>query len=306
MCNSKETMSKIKNMHQLVWLISTIKKSGGITLRELSHRWVEDDLADGSPLARSTFNRHRDEIFELFGLVMSCDESYRYYFDNPEAIDDHSIESWLLSTMTVNAALSDSAAIRSRIILEDVPAGEQFLPTIIDGLKLGRRLRMGYQKFGSEPSERVVEPCALKLSRRRWYLLAGTEGRFKVFSLDRMYSLVMTDEHFEQPEGFSAEAYFAEYFGVLTDGTPLEHVVLRAYGKMADYLRTLPLHHSQREIYTREPTPCVNFADFELDIRPTADFIGELLSYDQGIEVLEPEALRLKIREKLREMLNRY
>ena len=294
-------MGKIKNIHQLVWLISTIRKSGGITLRELSRKWVEDDLADGNPLARSTFNRHRDEIFEMFGLVMSCDESYRYYFKNAETIDDQSIESWLLSTMTVNAALSDSAAIRSRIMLEDVPAGEQFLPVIIDALKLGRRLRMGYRKFGSEPSERMVEPCALKLSRRRWYLLAGTEGRFKVFSLDRMYSLVMTDEHFEQPEDFSAEAYFSEYFGVLTDGTPKEHIVVRAYGKMASYLRTLPLHATQREVGGTEA-----YADFALDLRPTADFIGELLSFDQGIEVMEPQSLRLKIREKLRNILNKY
>lgn len=294
-------MSKIKNIRQLIWLISTIKRNKRITLKDLNDKWVEEKVADGNPLPRSSFNHYRDEIFDLFGLIMECDKLHRYYFQNPDAIDDHSIESWLLSTMTVNAALSDSASIRNQILLEKVPAGEQFLPTIIEAIKLGRSLNLGYQKFGAEPSVRKVEPYTLKLSRRRWYMLVRTQDQFKVFSLDRMFSLEMTDERFEKIKGFSPEAYFAEYFGVLTDGTPLAHIVIRAYGKMASYLRTLPLHDSQRELERTD-----EYTDYSLDLRPTADFIGELLSYDEGIEVLEPADLRLKIREKLRRMLNRY
>ena len=294
-------MSKIKNIRQLIWLISTIKRNKRITLKDLNDKWVEEKVADGNPLPRSSFNHYRDEIFDLFGLIMECDKLHRYYFQNPNAIDDHSIESWLLSTMTVNAALSDSASIRNQILLEKVPAGEQFLPTIIEAIKLGRSLNLGYQKFGAEPSVRKVEPYTLKLSRRRWYMLVRTQDQFKVFSLDRMFSLEMTDERFEKIKGFSPEEYFSEYFGVLTDGTPLAHIVIRAYGKMASYLRTLPLHDSQRELERTD-----EYTDYSLDLRPTADFIGELLSYDEGIEVLEPADLRLKIREKLRRMLNRY
>ena len=274
-------MSKIKNIRQLIWLISTIKRNKRITLKDLNDKWVEEKVADGNPLPRSSFNHYRDEIFDLFGLIMECDKLHRYYFQNPDAIDDHSIESWLLSTMTVNAALSDSASIRNQILLEKVPAGEQFLPTIIEAIKLGRSLNLGYQKFGAEPSVRKVEPYTLKLSRRRWYMLVRTQDQFKVFSLDRMFSLEMTDERFEKIKDFSPEAYFAEYFGVLTDGTPLAHIVIRAYGKMASYLRTLPLHDSQRELERTD-----EYTDYSLDLRPTADFIGELLSYDEGIEIL--------------------
>lgn len=294
-------MSKIKNIQQLIWLISTIKRNKRITLKTLNEKWVEEKVANGNPLPRSSFNHYRDEIFDLFGLIMECDNSYRYYFHNPEAIDDHSIESWLLSTMTVNAALSDSASIRSQILLEKVPAGEQFLSTIIEAIKLGRCLNLGYQKFGAEPSVRKVEPYTLKLSRRRWYMLVRTQDQFKVFSLDRMFSLEMTEERFEKIKDFSPEEYFAEYFGVLTDGTPLAHIVIRAYGKMASYLRTLPLHDSQKELESTD-----EYTDYSLDLRPTADFVGELLSYDEGIEVREPADLRLKIREKLQRMFNRY
>lgn len=40
-----------------------------------------------------------------------------------------------------------------------------------------------------------------------------------------------------------------------------------------NYLRTLPIHHSQKEVKT---TP--NYADFEFYLRPTFDFRQELLS----------------------------
>ena len=86
-------MSKIKNIRQLIWLISTIKRNKRITLKDLNDKWVEEKVADGNPLPRSSFNHYRDEIFDLFGLIMECDKLHRYYFQNPDAIDDHSIES---------------------------------------------------------------------------------------------------------------------------------------------------------------------------------------------------------------------
>ena len=294
-------MIRIKHIRQLVWLVSTIKNAQRITLRDLNGKWVDEEIADGNPLARTSFKRYRDEIFDLFGLVMECDNEHRYYFDNPHAIDDHSINSWLLSTMTVNAVLSESASIRDQIILGPVMAGERFLPTIVDALKRHRCLRLGHQKFGFEPSERTVEPYALRAWEGRWYLLVRTDGEFKKFSLDRIHSLVMTKEHFQRLKGFSADAYFSEYFGVLTDDTPMAHVVLRATGSTPNYLRTKPLHHSQRELEHTE-----TYTDFALDLRPTADFIGELLRHKKGIEVLEPADLRQKMRETLEEMLNIY
>ena len=294
-------MSNTQKINRCIWLISAIRKHERITLKELSRKWVEEKVSDGNALPRSSFNKYRDEIFDLFGLIIECDDQYRYYFANPQSVDDHSIESWLLSTMTVNTVLSESAMIKDRIALENIPEGELFLSAIIEAIKLSRRMRMGYRKFGFESNERMIEPYALKLWHRRWYLLARTEGVFKTFSLDRMLSLEMTEEHFEMIKDFSPEKYYGEYFGVLTDGTPMTHVVLRAYGRTADYLRTLPLHGSQQELGSTE-----EYTDFSLDIRPTADFVAELLSYNMGLKVLEPADLRLKICEELRRMLNRY
>ena len=293
-------MYQINTIRQCLWLITTIRQNGRITLKKLQEKWTADRMGD--VLHRSSFNRYRDKIFELFGLVMECDEKYQYYFVNPNELADHSIESWLLSTMTVSVELADSQTVKDRIVLENVPGGEQYLPVIIKAIRLNRRVHMRYQRFGCEVSEKTVDPYVLKLSGRRWYLLVFTGHHMATYSLDRMLSMEMTDETFVMPTDFSPEQFFSEYYDVLTDETtPLEHVVVRAYGKTAAYLRTLPLHHSQQVVGTTD-----DYTDFAFDIRPTPDFIGELLTYNRGLEVLNPPDFRLKIRKKLEEMLNRY
>ena len=121
------------------------------------------------------------------------------------------------------------------------------------------------------------------------------------YALDRMTKVELTDETFEMPADFSPQAYFSEYFGVMTDDTPMAHVVIRAHDWTPNYLRTLPLHHSQREIASTE-----HYADFSFDIRPTVDFLNELKKYGDGIEVLEPLELREKMRQMLHDALKRY
>ena len=88
---------------------------------------------------------------------------------------------------------------------------------------------------------------------------------------------------------------------MLTDDTPMAHVVIRAHEWTPNYLRTLPLHHSQREL---ESTP--DYTDFSYDIRPTSDFLGELLRHSDGIEVLQPLDLREKMRQIIENILKRY
>ena len=171
-----------------------------------------------------------------------------------------------------------------------MPAGYEFLPVILQAIREARTISMCYQKFGFEPYTKPVDPYAVKLFHQRWYLLADNRERMSIYALDRMRSATLTEERFVRPADFSPEAYFAEYFGVITDGTPMEHVVVRAYGKMASLLRTLPLHATQREL-----TGGDGYTDFSIDIRPTVDFVSELMSKIDGLDVLEPASLKARI-----------
>ena len=283
-----------------IWIVNTLRQHGRLTLGRLKELWVEQEVAEGNPLPRSSFNKYRGSILDMFGLVIECDKANRYYISNPEELEGDQTKQWMLSTIMTGFTLSDSSAIKDSILLENVPAGYGFLPVILQAIRQKRVIMMGYQKFGSEAYVKPVNPYAVRLFRQRWYMLADNGERMSVYSLDRMHSVALTDQRFVRPEDFSPEAYFSEYYGVMTDGTPLAHVQLRAYGKMANLLRTLPLHASQRELRSGE-----GYTDFALDIRPSIDFISELLSKIDGIEVLKPESLRAKIQAILEEALRR-
>ena len=296
-------MKPAQIFHQYIWIINTLRAYRKLTLEELNQKWQDDGVANGNPLQRSSFNRHRDAIQDMFGIIIDCEpRTYKYYISNQEVLSDDSIESWLFSTLTVHGMLADSAAVKDRLVLENAPAGEQYLDIIIRAIRTNRRLLMGYKKFEAEGYEKVVCPYALKLFRQRWYLLAlNDEDQMRIYALDRMTMVKLTENTFEIPADFSAQDYFSEYFGVLTTDTPMAHVILRAHKWMPNYLRTLPLHHSQREL---ESTP--DYTDFSYDIRPTSDFLGELLRHSDGIEVLQPLELREKMRQMIAETLKRY
>ena len=296
-------MKPARIFQQYIWIINTLRQYKKLSLEELNNLWQNDDVNGGAPLSRTTFNRHKDSILDMFGIIIECTTfpGYKYYIANPEVLGDDSIEGWLFSTLTVSTVLSDSVSLRERILLENVPAGEEFLQTIIQALKANRKLVITYQRFGQDSYEKTIFPYALKLFHQRWYLLAFTGRHYATYSLDRMLSVSLTEETFERPDDFSPEAYFSEYYGILTDDTPMAHVVIRTYGSTPNYLRTLPLHASQKELQSTD-----EYTDFSLDIRPTADFINTLLSHSDGLEVLEPADLRLKICKILMKTLNRY
>ena len=170
-----------------------LRQHGALTLEQLDKLWVDDGVGDGNPLARSTFNRHRDAILDMFGLVIDCDRQHRYFISNPQAIGDDSLESWMLSTLTVGGVLADGNDIKNQILLEEVPAGEEFLHTLFVAVRSGRRIVIGYQRFGGEAYEKEVSPLAIRLFHRRWYLLAFTGRHTATYSLDRMKSVRMTD-----------------------------------------------------------------------------------------------------------------
>lgn len=296
-------MKPAQIFHQYIWIINTLRAYKHLTFEELNRKWQDDGVVDGNVLQRSSFNRHRDAILDMFGIIIDCEpKTYRYYISNPEVLNDDSIERWLFSTLTVHGVLADSAAVKERVVLENVPAGVEFLETIIRAIRTGRRLRIDYQKFGAVGYEKTICPYALKLFHQRWYLLARTEDdQMRIYALDRTSQMELTDEDFKMPDDFSPQDYFSEYYGVLTDGTPMAHIVIRAHGKTPNYLRTLPLHRSQCEIVST-----ADYTDFAFDLRPTADFLGQLLSHGDGIEVLEPLELRERMRQLITENLKRY
>lgn len=100
---------------------------------------------------------------------------------------------------------------------------------------------------------------------------------------------------------FDADDYFEGCCGVITSDEKPQRVVVKAYGGFADYLRTLPLHESQREIEGDDESTL-----FEYHLKPTFDFYQLVLAQGDQVEVLEPESVRNEMRNFAKNMLDYY
>ncbi len=285
---------------EYIWLVNTIRGARRITFAEINERWVETDMSGGVELTRSTFNRHKDAIEDIFGIYIDCDRqnAYQYYIGNDYVLREDSIQNWMLSTLSVNNVIGESLSLQDRILLQEVPYGGEYLKKAIDAMKKGVRVAVDYRKYGTDrPNHLDFEPYCIKMFKQCWYVLGhfhrdASDGKpesnyFGVFSFDRILKMSMTDIKFQIDPDFDAQTYFDECYGVLVgDGTKPERIVIRAYGYERYYIRDLPIHKTQREIGQGE-----NFADFELFMRTTVDLSGHLLSRGNQIKVLSPQWL---------------
>ena len=291
---------------QYIWIINTIYRSKYITLQELNERWVQTEMSEGMPMNRITFNRHRAAIEEMFDISIECQRKggYFYYIDNEEVFKNNNLQHWLLDSLSISNMLMESSLLKERIMLENIPAGKQYLQPIINAMKQDHKLQMTYHKFGQQESYTItIEPYAIKVFKQRWYLLAKNPKREAptVYALDRVKQLIETEETFQFPEDFNTEAFFRDCYGVMNTDDKAQRIVIRANAPYMNYVRTLPLHHSQKEIKTTD-----QYADFEFYLKPTFDFRQELLAQGHDVEVLLPAQLREEMKEMLEKMLGQY
>ncbi|RHJ51743.1 WYL domain-containing protein [Bacteroides sp. AM10-21B] len=290
-----------------IWLVETIYSSGRITFEEIADKWKRSSLNNGTSLVLRTFHNHRAAIEELFGIRILCNRTSgnHYYIDNEYALKTGGMESWLLNTFSVSNAIQETRNLSDRVVLEDIPSGNRFLTSFVEMMKENCRCTIEYQSFNSCQSRMLtISPYCLKLFRRRWYVLAleNDSEELHIYSLDRMKSVTLSMDTFDYPLDFSPQDYFYNSFGIMhyVAAKP-EYVEIKVQGVKRNYIRMLPLHHSQKELVLE-----LEYSVFQYYISPTYDFCQELLSHGKEIEVLSPSWFRRQIAETISVMNDFY
>lgn len=291
---------------EYIWLVNTIYQAGKISFAKINEKWLRTEMSGGVEIARTTFNRHKDAIEDIFGVIIDCDkkDGFKYYIANKSVLHEDTIQNWMLSSMTVHTAVQEGVSLQKRILLEEIPSGYKYLQPILEAMKSNHCISFTYQKYNDAETKSYpdAEPYCLKLYKQRWYLLTRINQQFRTFSLDRIKSLAISAEIFQLDKGFDAEAYFHDYFGVYRDEKkPPQTVVIRASKEERQYLRDLPLHHSQKEINTT-----TDYSDFSYFLSPSDDFIGEILRKKNRLYVISPMELQDKILQIVKEMEKNY
>lgn len=307
---NKKINTMANKLSNYIWLFDTILNNKRISLKEIGKKWEQSEYYDGKKLSRSTFNRWKESAEDIFDINIECEEKgqYCYYIEDNEKINKaNDVRVWLLDHYHISSILNSSMEIRDKIITENIPSARNFLQEITDAIKKDSAVEFIYKKFGAEDSqeEKICGiPLCLKQYKQRWYVLLQKDtNELRIYGLDRISKLELTK--LETPikkRKINTNSYWDNYYGIFTsqDNKPID-VKLKVSSRYTKFLRSLPLHHSQKEVETS-----ADYSIFTYFISVERDFISEIISNGTDIEVLEPQSLREDITKTIREMLGKY
>lgn len=288
--------------NRYIWLVDTINRAGQISIDEINKKWLQTDWSEGHKIPLRTFHNHRKKVEELFDINIECNGFNQYFI----ATDiDNGLRKWLLNTFTINNIIHENYSIKDRILFEYIPSGQSFLTTIIEAMRDEVVIKFHYKPFWySEIPEIEIEPLCIKIFKQRWYVLGKNLklNELRIYSLDRIQSINSTNTKFKLPKGFIPAEYFENAFGIVVHPQIEPCLVkVKALGKSIDYLKSLPLHHSQQEIESNK-----KYSVFQYYLAPTSDFKQQILSYGNDLEVITPEYFRKEISVTINKMKNLY
>lgn len=158
-----------------------------------------------------------------------------------------------------------------------------------------------YTMSRQEQTKRRVAPYNIWLFDGSFYLIGFCKKRndIRLFALDRIKALSLSDEPFEKPEDFNIEAFMSTSFGVF-QGQP-QKVKIQFAKEVAEYIKEKNWHATQK--ITRQNDGSIIF---EADVAGLDEISFWVLSWGSKAVVLSPESLRESIKEEIKKMGQHY
>ena len=178
------------------------------------------------------------------------------------------------------------------------PERPEHLPALRRAILSGLQVDLGYRKPGGEATTRRAHPLGLVLKRNAWYLLGLSAAGPRTFRVSRVTSVSITDEPVVRPEGFDLEAMWGE----------VREGFSRRVGTVAVRFRVQAGHEDSvaRWLGSWIPLIPVEPDGYEARFPHEAAAAAELGKLGDRVEVLSPPAVRARLAELGRALVDRY
>ena len=286
-----------------IWMVSYLIRRGPDTQENIINEWSRH-INEDVEIHRNTFGSYRRKAEELFGTeILYNSVSKEYYIEDLDLINHNAMNKWLLQSVSASNVISKRSRLKDRIMLETTSGGEEFIEPITEAMDKGLCIELVYEPFWDGPKERIVEPYYIKLFQRRWYLIGKRRdtGEFRTYCFDRIKSVSSSVYKFKFKKEQNAETLFYDYYGIIQYPVEKVRVVIKVTSEQGIYIKTLPLHHSQKLIHQDD-----DYMIFELYLKPCYDFVKELLSCGSELEVVTPKWLKEEVYKYAIEMCELY
>ena len=182
--------------------------------------------------------------------------------------------------------------------------GKEYIGVLYDGIINEQVLNIQYRSFKWEESiKMIVHPYFLKQYNNRWFLM-GRNGEMTVtnIALDRIEEIQTVHEVYLPNTEINFEEYFEDVVGVsVTNEAKVEKILLKVDAESWPYIKTKPIHGSQK---IKEQK--ADYTIIELQLIPNFELESIIFSHGEKIEVLEPESLRQRIKNRIIRLNEKY
>ena len=308
------------------WLIGLLD-SAHLTFEEIADEWKEArGNQDNDVLDKRTFHRYRENIKSQFGITVECNKSdgYRYYLKR-DPVDNDDVTVWMQSSLRL-ASLGDMLKYHNKVMLDTPPYNTEYLDDILAAIDKQYLLKFKYVSgFGAE-SDIVLQPAFVRYFKQRWYVIgvkkqrSASEGKanssaeedvrklVRCLPFDRISFLkVICEKHplsKEMKKFLTPDNYYEDCFGIYRmEDVPIEKIRIRAFYPEYNLIEEVPLHESQQKVKESKDGM---YREYTLTVRPSRDFLQELLWHGRNIIVLKPESLRQEMISILKDMTKSY
>ncbi len=291
------------------WLIAILDRKR-LTFEEIANEWRDASANPfGDELQLRTFHRYRETIESQFGVSVLCDKSdgYRYYVKR-DPVENDDVTEWMLSSMRL-ASLGDLLKFHNKVMLDTPPYNSEYLDDILRAIDKQYLLKFKYvSAFGVE-SDIVLQPAFVRYFKQRWYVIGvKEENQVRCLPFDRISFLKLICEAHplskKMKKLLTPEEYYENCYGIYRmEDVPVEQIRIRAFYPEYNYIEEVPLHESQQKV--KESRDGM-YREYALTVRPSRDFLQELLWHGRNLIVLKPESLRQEMIGMLKDMTKSY
>ncbi len=186
--------------HKYRWLLNQLMHSR-LTREEITDRWRR---TEGLEITRETFINWKNGVELSYGIIIKCDTSsgYRYYIpeEYKEKIRGNHVNNWELKIMELSDAIAKHKRLQDRILVEEVPSGNEMLEAILDAMEDNHVVSFEYTKYFDNRKETPEPyefcPYCVKQFERRWYVVGFclTRDQMRTFSIDKIQKLEKSEK----------------------------------------------------------------------------------------------------------------
>jgi predicted DNA-binding transcriptional regulator YafY len=276
-----------------------------------SFQEIKDYLFEhGFEIGDRTIQRDIEQIRFEFGIEIKYDRDKNgYYIDYENSLN---IESFFRFLEIVNTAeLLTESLLESKDSLKHISfdtggglKGIENLKPLLKAIKDNRKISFTHFNFHTEKSRKyTLKPYLLKEYQNRWYVVGiiGGFNEFRTFGIDRIENLEIKTETFKPDKKLNPIEMFNKTIGlVYSENTP-QTIVLSFTPTQGKYVKTLPLHTSQRILIDDEQECRIS-----LEVVPNYELTQQTLKHGETVKVVEPQWLKDEIKGILKRTLGNY